>query len=258
LYGARLRKEEVVSESTDKVALVSGGSRGIGEGIVADLLHRGFRVAAFSRTSTPFVERCVASNETRDVFWWASVDAEDSHAVRAFVASAAARFGPADVLVNNAALPEVSLLVVNRPADARRVMAVNLESALAMIHACAPAMVEHRRGCIVNVTSVVGSRGVRGLALYSATKAALDGVTRTLAVELGPSGVRVNSVAPGYIETDMTSDTAQGHRDQIMHRTPLGRYGRVGDVVAAVRYLTSPDAAFVTGHTLVVDGGYTA
>jgi len=118
-------------------------------------------------------------------------------------------------------------------------------------------MLQEAGGCIINISSVVGLRGTAGASVYSATKAALDGLTRSLARELGPRGIRVNAVAPGYLETDMTDALTEEQRVRILRRTPLGRLGTVEDVTGVIRFLMSPEARFMTGQTIVVDGGLT-
>jgi 3-oxoacyl-[acyl-carrier protein] reductase len=238
-----------------EVCLVSGGTRGLGQALVASFLDAGLSVATYGRTRTPFIDEAERTHGDRLLF--AAVDAAETTAVERFAADTAQRFGRIDVLVNNAGIMVEGLLTLTRTTDVARVLAINLESAIVLARACAKAMLRQRRGHIVNISSVNAVRGHRGIAAYSAAKAGLDGLTRSLARELGPRGIRVNSVAPGHLETDMTRGMDDAQRAKIAGRTPLGRLGTVSDVVGVVQFLLSPAAAFITGQTLVVDGGLT-
>jgi 3-oxoacyl-[acyl-carrier protein] reductase len=240
------------------VALVSGGSRGLGEAIVADLLDAGYAVASFSRHESPFVRDRRRADPAGDRFLFDIVDGRDVAAVRAFVGRVMSRFGRVDVLINNAAAAAEGTLPLLHADVVHDMIALNLEGAIALTQACVRAMlVGNRGGIIVNVSSIVGSRGYRGLSVYSATKAALDGLSRSLARELGPRQIRVNSIAPGFLDTDMSAPLDDAERHQIVRRTPLGRLGRTQDVLGVVRFLLSPAGAFITGQTLIVDGGIT-
>lgn len=239
------------------VVLVSGGSRGLGRALVSVLLDGGATVATFSRSATPFIEQQRERDPDEERFTWRSLDALDTGAIKGFVRDLARRYGRLDALVNNAAVGAEGVLPLMRSTDIQRTISLNLEAAVHLIQACSRVMLQQGAGSIVNVSSVNGLRGHAGVSVYSATKAALDGLTRSLARELGPRGIRVNSVAPGYFAEGMADGLEEGQVARIVRRTPLGRLGRLDDVVAAVRFLLSPDAAFVTGHTLVVDGGLT-
>ena len=142
--------------------------------------------------------------------------------------------------------------------NVRRVLAVNLEGAIHLTRACTRAMLRRRAGgAVLNVSSIVASRGAAGLAVYSASKGGLESFTRALARELGPVDIRVNAIAPGYLETDMTTDLSASQRAQVLRRTPLGRLGTPADVLGVARFLLSPAAQFITGQVLTVDGGLT-
>lgn len=240
----------------DRVALVSGGSRGLGRALVEALLAAGYRIATFSRGETEFL-RDLRRGPLAERVWWRALDATDFDGLRTFTKDTVARFGRLDALVNNAGVAVEGVLPLMRSEDIHRVLAVNLEAAIVLAQACSRAMLAREAGVILNISSIIGTRGYSGLAAYSATKAGLDGLTRSLARELGPRGIRVNSVAPGYLETEMSTALDAGQRQQIVRRTPLGRLGTVDDVVGLVRFLLSPEAAFITGQTLVVDGGIT-
>lgn len=238
---------------TRQVAIVSGGSRGLGAAIVKDLCTNGYRVATFSRNTTPALDEL---RRTHDVFWQV-VDARDGAASKDFVKRVFGTFGRIDALVNSAAISLDGMLTLTSPADIKNLLAVNVEAPILLTHACAKVMLARGSGAIVNVSSVNAVRGHAGVAVYSAAKAALDGLTRSLARELGPRNVRVNSIAPGYFESDMVKDMDAAAKERIAKRTPLGRLGRTDDIVGAVRFLLSKEAAFITGQTLVVDGGLT-
>jgi len=239
------------------VVIVSGGSRGLGRAIVTSLREHNHIVATFSRSSTPFIEACQRADLEGETFLWQAIDGTQDELVRQFVRAVAQRYGRVDVLINNAAANVDGVLPLLRAADIRQLIAVNLEGVIFLTQACARRMLQEAGGCIINISSVVGLRGTAGASVYSATKAALDGLTRSLARELGPRGIRVNAVAPGYLETDMTDALTEEQRVRILRRTPLGRLGTVEDVTGVIRFLMSPEARFMTGQTIVVDGGLT-
>ena len=182
------------------VAVVSGGSRGLGEALVRRLLDAGWTVATFSRSASPAIEEL----RRGDNFLWEALDATDRAGLQAWVLALARRFGRLDALVNNAAVAAEGVLPLMGEEEIHRMLAVNLEGAIHLARLCSRVMLQRGDGTILNVSSVAGLRGNAGLTVYGATKAALDGFTRGLARELGPRGIRVNSVAPGYLETEMT------------------------------------------------------
>ncbi|MDM8550097.1 SDR family oxidoreductase [Desulfobacterales bacterium HSG2] len=247
----------MMTENTEgrKVVVISGGSRGLGRGIAEAMLNDGNIVATFSRSPTPFTKELM--KEGRDVFLWEAADGEDSEQLRRFAGSVIRRHGRIDILVNNAGVGIDGIMTLAREADIHRGIALNLEAAIHLSRACLKSMLPQRSGCIINISSVNAVRGHAGVAVYSATKAALDGLTRSLAREVGSEGIRVNSVAPGYFESDMSDRLSEKRLSQIIRRTPLGRLGRVSDIVGMIRFLISEEADFVTGQTFVVDGGLT-
>ncbi|WGS47718.1 SDR family oxidoreductase (plasmid) [Burkholderia sp. JSH-S8] len=241
----------------DDVVIISGGSRGLGLALVRAFLDEGKRVATFSRSRTAEIENLVERDMRGTRFHWAQVDGTDSAAVSAFVAGVAERWGGVGALVNNAGVSHDGLLTLMREELIEQMIAVNLAGTILLTQCCAKWMIRANRGAIVNIASVNAIRGHAGVAVYSATKAALDGLTRSLARELGARSIRVNSVAPGYFESDMVQHLDETARARIARRTPLGRLADTADIAGVVAFLVSDRAAFVTGQTIAVDGGIT-
>ncbi|MEU9373897.1 SDR family oxidoreductase [Streptomyces sp. NPDC048255] len=239
------------------VAIVSGGSRGLGLAFVRHLLDSGYRVATFSRTETEELKALRDVPEYADALHWSPIDGGDGDEVQRFVREVGRGFGRVDLLVNNAAIGLEGLLSLTRPADIERSLQVNLTLPLLLTRACLKPMLAGGGGCVVNVSSINATRGQTGVTVYSAAKAALDGLTRSLAREVGPAGVRVVGLAPGYFESAMTENMPAETRRRITRRTPLGRLGTIEDMVAVFAFLVSDAARFVTGQTITVDGGYT-
>jgi 3-oxoacyl-[acyl-carrier protein] reductase len=236
--------------------MISGGSRGLGAGIVRRCLEEGWRVATFSRSSSPLIEAMQRETDD-DRLFWAPVDGTDLPAVQRFVAGASERFGGVDALVNNAAIGRFGAFPLMRLGDIDDSIAVNLRANIVLTRLVAPMMAARGGGAILNISSVNALRGNAGVAVYSATKAGLDGFTRSLARELGPKNIRVNSLAPGYFDSDMVSGLSEVQLRRIVRSTPLGRLGTVAEVAAAAVFLISPASSFITGHTLAIDGGIT-
>ena len=235
-------------------SLVSGGSRGLGLAVVERLLERGDRVATFSRSGSESLAALAAKHPGRLLI--ESLDAADASALRGFVERAAAALGSIDHCIANAAIAHEGVLATATDAEIDAMLAVNLRGAIVLVReAVRQMLVKAEQPSVTLVSSIVASHGSPGLAVYAATKAGLEGFARSLARELGPRGIRVNAVAPGFLETDLSASLSADNRSRIARRTPLGRLGLPADVVGAIDFLSSPRAAFITGQVLTIDGG---
>jgi 3-oxoacyl-[acyl-carrier protein] reductase len=239
-----------------KVILVSGGSKGLGQGFVQYLLEEGHFVYTFSRGSTPFVES-LQKGKFAEFFCWKAIDATDSPTIIAYVKSIYQKHKRIDALVNNSGVGIDGVLPTLTSAQISKIISVNLDAAVRLTQICVKYMLMHKQGSVINISSVVGLRGYKGLSVYSATKAGLDGFTRSLARELGGRGIRVNSIAPGFIDTDMTAELPPASLEKIIRRTPLKRLGKIEDITGLLSFLLSAKAEFITGQVFVVDGGIT-
>jgi 3-oxoacyl-[acyl-carrier protein] reductase len=238
-----------------EVALVTGASRGIGRAVAEALGRAGAVVvgSATTRAGAEAITEALADAGLRGRGVVLDVSQQDS--VDTVVADIAANEGPVTVLVNNAGITRDNLLLRMKPDEWDAILNTNLSSVYRTSRACLRGMMKARRGRIVNIGSVVGLMGNPGQANYCAAKAGIVGFTRALAREVGSRGITVNTVAPGFIETDMTRALDEGQRDAMASQIPLGRLGAPEDIAAAVLYLASAAGGYVTGETLNVNGG---
>jgi len=238
-----------------EVALVTGASRGIGAGIALALGKAGARVIGTATSGEGAAKLGHALTSHGYNGRGAVLDAGSAESIEALMAELEQAGELPTILVNNAAITRDSLLLRMKPEDWDRVIATNLTAVFRLSKACVRRMMKERRGRIVNLSSVVGVTGNPGQANYAAAKAGLLGFTKSLAQELASRGITVNAVAPGFIDTDMTRALSEEQRTALLTRVPLGRLGTVEDIAAAVLFLVSPQAGYITGETLHVNGG---
>ena len=240
-----------------KSAIITGASRGIGRAIAVDLARHGADVVLAGRDRAALEETvaaCTAAREGTNVLV-VTGDVAEQPAVERFVAEAMAAFGRVDFAIANAGQSIDALLLRLKPEVIDQMLAVNLKSAFYLCGAVTKPMMKQRSGSIVLMSSIVGLMGNAGQAAYAASKAGLLGLTKSLAKELGSRNIRVNAVAPGYIETAMTEKMPDEAREYLLKQAALGRPGKPEDVSGVVTFLCSEAAAYITGQTLVVDGG---
>ncbi|MFY9975081.1 MAG: 3-oxoacyl-ACP reductase FabG [Chromatiaceae bacterium] len=238
-----------------EIALVTGASRGIGRAILIALAKQGATVAGTATTEGGAAAIDQALREAGYTGMGLVLDVADPASVEAALARVGEVLGPPTVLVNNAGITRDALLMRMKDEDWLRVVDTNLGSVYRLSKGCLRAMSKARKGRIVNIASVVGVMGNAGQTNYAASKAGMMGFTKSLAREVGSRGITVNCVAPGFIETDMTRSLGDAQREALVGGIPLARLGSPEDVAAAVLFLVSPDAGYITGETLHVNGG---
>jgi len=237
------------------LALVTGASRGIGRSIAFALAAAGARVVGTSTSAEGAAQLTEAFKQKGLQGRGAVLDASSPASIDALLADMDAAEGLPTILVNNAAITRDMLLLRMKPEDWDIVLATNLTAAFRLSKACLRRMMKERRGRIVNITSIVGLTGNPGQANYAAAKAGLIGFTKSLAREVASRGITVNAVAPGFIDTDMTKVLSEEQRAGLQAQIPMGRLGSAEDIAAAVLFLVSPSASYITGETLHVNGG---
>lgn len=241
-----------------RVALVTGGSRGIGRAIVERLASEGAKVAFIYHSNAEAAEEVVASLKKAGHEAIAlKADASRKDEADKVVQDVLGKWGKIDILVNNAGIIRDGLLAVMEPENWQTVIDTNLGSVYNFCHAVMRPMMSERYGRIVNISSVSAEFGNQGQVNYAASKGGMQGLTRCLATEVGRRNITVNAVAPGFIATDMTEAIRNAAEGDIKKRISLRRVGKPEDIAAAVLFLASEDAAYITGHVLTVDGGLT-
>ena len=241
--------------SSPRTVVITGGSRGLGAGIVQSFLDSGDRVASCSRSSTEQVKQWESDHPDR--FLFVGADIADRDQSTAFVKAVIEKFGSIDVLVNNAGVARDGILALFSDDDSDTVIDLNLKATIHISRQVVRNMLAHDGGRIINISSITGLTGYRGLTVYGATKAALDGFTRGLAREVGSRKITVNSIASGYLKTEMSHGLDDGQLNQIVRRTPAGRLGEPDDIARAIQFLADERNDWLTGQVLVIDGGLT-
>lgn len=241
---------------TTRIALVTGGSRGIGRAICTALARQGaYVIINYAGNEAAAAETLAQISAAGGKGETLRFDVADAAAVEAALKDVVARHGKLDILVNNAGLAMDQLLARVKQEEIDRTFAVNVEGTLHCCKAAIRTMMKQRHGRIINLSSVVAESGNPGQVVYSASKAAIIGMTKTIAREYASRSVTVNCVAPGFIETDMTSELPEQAKQGILSATPLGRIGKPEEVAAAVVFLASDEASYVTGQVVRVNGG---
>ncbi|MGW5715495.1 glucose 1-dehydrogenase [Amycolatopsis sp. NPDC003865] len=239
------------SPLSGRVALVTGGTRGIGLATVRALVDAGATVVLTGRDEARAKEAASAAGAAAGL----ALDVTDAKAVSSLVRGVAKEHGKLDIVVANAGIMEDALLGMIKEELVDTTLSTNVAGTLHTVQAAARAMMRKKSGSIVVLASIVGEYGSAGQTVYAASKAAVANIAKSAAKELGRSGIRVNAVAPGVIETDLTAGLSEDAKAENTGKTPLGRLGRAEDVANAIRFLVSDEASFITGQVLGVDGG---
>jgi len=244
-----------MNQLANQIAVVTGAGRGIGRAIALKFAAEGADVVCVSRTQENSEK---VANEIRALgrkAWAHAVDVADAAAVSAAAEKILAECGKVDILVNNAGVTRDGLLMRMSDADWDTVLDTNLKGAFLVTKAFSRAMIKARSGRIINISSVIGLIGNAGQCNYASSKAGLIGFTQSCARELASRGITANAIAPGFIETDMTSELKEEMRTELLKRIPLGIFGQADDIASATLFLASPSARYITGQVLTVDGG---
>ncbi len=236
-------------------ALVTGASRGIGAAIALELAKGGAEVALLARSPEGLEASAAAIREAGGTAHCLAADVGDPAQLEAAIGEAHKQMGRLDILVNNAGITRDKLIIQMKDDDWDQVLQVNLRSAFVACKAAAKIMLRQKSGRIIQISSVIGVIGNAGQSNYAASKAGTIGLIKSLAKELASRTITVNAVAPGYVETDMTSVLPDKVREHILTQIPLGRIGSAGDIAPLVRFLAGPGSSYITGQVFHVDGG---
>lgn len=243
-----------MTESSPKIAVVTGASRGIGKAIALELGKNAIVIGtATSDSSAEKISAYLGENNIQGKGYSLDVSAEES--IEAFTKTVQEEFGPVDILINNAGITRDNILMRMKADEWDQVINTNLSSIYRMSKALVRGMTKSRWGRIISISSVVGSSGNIGQSNYAAAKAGLEGFSRALAMEIGSRGITVNSVAPGFIDTDMTRELGEEQTQALLSKIPLGRYGSPDEIASVVAFLASEQAGYITGETIHVNGG---
>lgn len=240
---------------TNRTAFVTGASRGIGEACARSLAAAGHRVVLAARSLAKLEEAAESIRQAGGEAHVAEINLASADSIKAAFAKAVELAGPIHILVNNAGVTKDGLALRMKPEDWHSVLDTNLTGSFLCIQQVLSGMMRERWGRIVNITSVVGEIGNAGQANYVASKAGLIGLTKAIAQEMASRNITVNAVAPGFIETDMTAVLPDAAKQAMLDRIALKRFGKPEDIAAAVRFLVSEEAGYITGHVLDVNGG---
>lgn len=244
--------------SAPRTIIITGGSRGLGEGIVQHFLDKGDRVATCARSETDAVRAWQSDPAYDGRFLFNAIDLANREECTSFVKHVLGEWKSVDILVNNAGVARDGIFALFSDEDSDTVIDLNLKATIHLTRQIVRNMLAHGGGRIVNISSITGLTGYRGLSVYGATKAGLDGFTRGLARELGSRKITVNSIASGYLKTEMSHGLDDDQLNQIVRRTPAGRLGDPEDIARTVDFLVDERNDWITGQVIVVDGGLTA
>lgn len=240
---------------TKKTVLVTGASRGIGLACAQELARAGHKVVLAARSLDKLEKAAAAINATGGEAFVATIDLASLESIQSSIKEMIAQHGPIHILVNNAGVTKDGLSMRMKPEDWNSVIQTNLTGAFLCCQGVMSGMMKERWGRIINIASVVGEMGSPGQSNYVASKAGLIGLTKSLSLELASRGITVNAVTPGFIETDMTAVLSEEQKERILAMIPLKRLGQASDIAAAVKFLASEEAGYITGHVLKVNGG---
>jgi len=240
----------------NKVAIVTGGSRGIGKAIVLEFAKQGAHVAFnFVKSEGKALALKKEIEQQGGKVLTFRQDVKDYDAIKIMVEGVKSHFGKLDIIVNNAGILRDKALMLMEEQDWEDVIATNLSGAFNLVRAAIVGFMKQKSGNIINITSVAGLKGMPRQVNYSASKAGIIGLTKALAKEVGSYNVRVNAIAPGYVDTDMVQDLKEGYKDELLKQIPLKRFGRAEEVARVATFLASDTAKYITGQVLTIDGG---